>query len=230
MSGITRIEHKNESSPVHEYTGPVLDYSCNHVCDNCRGILRKARVPRLALANGLWLGKVPDELKSLRFIEKLLIAKVCHTCSYVKVATGMQKMKANIIAFESPVLKIYNILPPPHEEMDDVLAILFTGPCKPTQEDLNQTPFLVHRNYVAKALNWLKLNHIDYADIEISIDSLNEYSENFPPVSIEYREAIRLQRELVFLIMRLMKVLKKVIVHLQYMVLLVRLWTLCQQM
>ena len=54
----------------------------------------------------------------------------------------------------------------------------------------NRTPFLVCRNYVAKALGWLKFNHVDYADIEISIDNLNEYGENLPPVSIEYREAI----------------------------------------
>ena len=53
--------------------------------------VRKGKVPCLALANGLWLGKVPDELKSLRFVEKLLIAGVCHTCCYVKVASGMQK-------------------------------------------------------------------------------------------------------------------------------------------
>ncbi|KAF8798442.1 hypothetical protein BYT27DRAFT_7123602, partial [Phlegmacium glaucopus] len=107
-SGVTRIEQKEEGSPAREYTGPVLDYSCSHVCDNCRSTIRKGKVPRLALANGLWLGKVPEELKSLRFVEKLLIAKVRHTCSYVKVASGMQKMKANIIAFESPIPKIYN--------------------------------------------------------------------------------------------------------------------------
>ena len=95
-------------------------------------------------------------------------------------------MKANIIAFESPIPKIYNILPPPQDDMDDVLAILFTGPCKPTPEDLNRTPFLVHRNYVAKALEWLKLNHSDYADIEISLKNFSEYDENSPPVSIEY--------------------------------------------
>ena len=189
-AGVTRIERKEEKSPVREYSGPVLDYSCSHVCDNCRGTIRNGKVPRLALANGLWLGKVPDELKSLRFVEKLLIAKVRHTCSYVKVASGMRKMKANIIAFESPVPKIYNILPPPREDLDDVLAILFTGPCKPTQEQINRTPFLVRRNYVAKALKWLKLNHVDYADIEISVDNLKEYREDLPPVSIEYREAI----------------------------------------
>ena len=133
-SGVTRIERKDVRSPVHEYTGPVLD---SHVCDNCRLIIRKGKVPQLALANGLWLGKVPEELKCLQFVEKLLIAKVCHTCSYVKIASGMRKMKVNIIAFESPVPKIYNILPPPQDEMDDVLAIIFTGPCKPTQDDPN---------------------------------------------------------------------------------------------
>jgi len=187
--GVTRKERKTQNAPLHEYSGPVLDYTCNRVCDHCRRCIRKGKTPHLALANGLWLGKVPDELKSLRFVEKLLIARVRHTCSYVKVASGMRKMKANIIAFESPIPKIYNILPPPREDMDDVLAILFTGPCKPTPEDLNRTPFLVRRNYVAKALEWLKLNHSDYADIEISSKNLSEYDENSPPVSIEYRES-----------------------------------------
>ncbi|KAF8179455.1 hypothetical protein BJ912DRAFT_855677, partial [Pholiota molesta] len=39
------------------------------------------------------------------------------------------------------------------------------------------------------SLEWLKLNHSDYADIEISMKNLNEYSETSAPVSIEYRKA-----------------------------------------
>jgi uncharacterized Fe-S cluster protein YjdI len=187
--GVTCVERKNKDSPLREYSGPVLDYTCNRVCDHCRRCIRKGKVPRLALANGPWLGKIPDELKSLTFVEKLLIARVRHTCSYVKVASGIRKMKANIIAFESPIPKIYNILPPPRDDMNDVLAILFTKPCKPTPEDLKRTPFLVRRNCVAKALEWLKLNHSDYADIEISSKNVSEYDENSPPVSIEYRES-----------------------------------------
>ena len=187
--GVTRIERKNHNLPVREYSGPVLDYACNKVCDHCRSSIRNGKIPCLALANNLWLGKVPEELKNLRFVEKLLIAHVRHTCSYVKVASGMRKMKANIIAFESPIPKIYNVLPPPRDDMDDVLAILFTGPCKPTSEDLKRTPFLVRRNHVAKALEWLKLNHCDYADIEISSKNLDQYDENSSPVSIEYRES-----------------------------------------
>ena len=87
QEGVTCIEHKTENKKVHEYSGPVLDYSCSKICNNCRMSVRKGKVPCLALANGLWLGKVPDELKSLHFVEKLLIARVHHTCCYVKVVT-----------------------------------------------------------------------------------------------------------------------------------------------
>ena len=187
--GVTRVERKTSSSLVKGYTGPVLDYACSRVCEGCRASIRKNKVPRLALANNLWIGEVPKELKNLRYVEKILVAKVRHTCAYVKVASGMRKMKANVVAFESPVPKIYAMLPPPREDIDEVLAILFTGPSKPTPEDFARTPFLVRRNAVINALEWLKLNHADYADIEISNENLAQYEETMPPVSVEYRPA-----------------------------------------
>lgn len=187
--GVTRVERKSVTAPVKEYKGAVLDYSCNRICNTCRVSIRNGKVPRISLANNLWIGKVPEELSSLRYVEKMLIARVRHTCAYVKVASGMRKMKANIIAFESPVPKIYSILPPPRDDLDDVLAILFTGPKKPTTEDFARTPFLVRRNAVIKALEWLKLNHADYANIEISHENMKTYEENSPPVLVEYRES-----------------------------------------
>jgi hypothetical protein len=187
VPGITRIERATDTVPIKEFKGPVLDYSCSHICDTCRADVHRGKVPRLALARGLWLGKVPPQLSCLTFVEKLLVAKVRHTCAFVKVASGMRKMKANIVAFESPVPKIYNILPPPCDDLDDMLAILFTGPCKPTKEDFARTPFLVRRNAVINALDWLKLNHGDYADIEISHANAMQYDDDMPPVSVEYR-------------------------------------------
>ena len=188
--GVTRVERRTDRSPIKEYRGPVIDYSCSSVCSGCRGDLRKGKVPKLALSKNLWLGTVPDVLKKLTFVEKILVAKVRHTCAFVKVASGMRKMKANIVAFESPIQKIYNVLPPPREDLDEVLAILFTGPCRPTAEDFARTPFLVRRNSVIAALEWLRLNHSDYADIQISKENVMQYEENMPPVSIEYRERL----------------------------------------
>jgi hypothetical protein len=98
-------------------------------------------------------------------------------------------MKANVITFQNPTPKVYQRLPPPIAEIDEVLAFIFTGPCKPTTEDLKRTPLLVRRKKVGTALEWLKLNHIDYYDLDIDYDSLGAYPENGPPVVVAYRQS-----------------------------------------
>ena len=35
-SGVTRIERSSSVQPIREFKGPVLDYKCNQVCDDCR--------------------------------------------------------------------------------------------------------------------------------------------------------------------------------------------------
>ncbi|PBK94414.1 hypothetical protein ARMGADRAFT_1045769 [Armillaria gallica] len=96
-------------------------------------------------------------------------------------------MIAHAVAFESLTPKIYTFLPPPVEELDDVLAIMFTSPKKPVKSDYKCTPLLVWHNIVARALNWLKLNHCDYTDVGVSVDNLNGYPEDVPPILIQYK-------------------------------------------
>jgi hypothetical protein len=103
-----------------------------------------------------------------------------------QVSSGLKKLGIHVVAFESPVPKIYSCLPPPVGEVDQVLAIMFTGPSQPAGKDFKCTPLLVRQNYVAQALEWLKLNHSDYCDLEISYDNLKEYPEDTPPVTVEY--------------------------------------------
>ena len=194
--GVTRVERKCSSETIREYKGPVLDYTCNRICDNCRKHIRKGQVPRNALARGLWIGTVPDELSSLKFMERLLIARVRVNSCFVRVAaSGLRKMTSHVIAFESPVKKVYHHLPPPVEDMEEVLAILFTGPCSPTDKDYKRTPLLVRRSYVACALEWLKLNNIYYADLEIDYDKLAKFPEDIPPVTVEYRHSLTTKTE-----------------------------------
>ena len=135
VHGVTRKARCKSSDPVSELRGPILAPNCNRVCPICVDSLEKNKVPTLALANGLWVGKIPDELKDLTYAEQLLIARIRHNRCIVKVSSGMFKMRANAISFSNPIPKIYNILPPPIEEMDEVLAFIYTGPCKPTKAD-----------------------------------------------------------------------------------------------
>jgi len=189
-SEITRMERHAHNEPIQDIPGPVIDTECNHICTECHSYLQKNQIPPFALARGFWIGKVPKQLTSLTYVEKLLIARVRHNRCVVKVASGRYKMRANAITFQHPISKIYNTLPPSCSELDEILAVVFTGPCQPTIDDIKRTPFLVRRNKVYEALKWLKLNHIDYYDIDISNKNLNEYPECDAPVSIEYRTSL----------------------------------------
>ena len=171
---------------VRELRGPILAPGCSRVCSTSVKLLDNNKIPTLALANGLWIGEIPDKLKNLTYAEQLLIAKVCHNRCIVKVSSGMSKMKANPISLSNPMLKIYNVLPPPTEEMDEVLAFIYIGPCKLTKADLKQTPLLVRCLKVSKALHWLKLNHVDYFYCEISDRKLASYPEEGPSVVVDY--------------------------------------------
>lgn len=82
--------------------------------------------------------------------------------------------------------KIYTVLSP-LRDMDDIVAFIFTGPNPPAQDDYNCTPLLVRCKRVLEALEWLKLNHHDYADLGILYSNLKEYPEHVPPVVVDYQ-------------------------------------------
>ncbi|KAJ6520774.1 hypothetical protein DFH09DRAFT_1251205 [Mycena vulgaris] len=96
-------------------------------------------------------------------------------------------MSANAIMFSQPVLSILNKLPPSRDEMNEILAFVFTGSAAPTQEDFDRTPMLVRKKKVVDALEWLKLNHEGYADLEISLENLASYAERDIPVVVDWK-------------------------------------------
>jgi hypothetical protein len=187
--GLTSLERFSAEDPVQEVKGPVLDQTCTNICTSCKDSLQEGLAPKYALANGLWLGSVPSQLQNLTYAEQLLISRVRRNKCIVQVSSGMHKMKANVIAFENPMPKIYQRLPPPIGDLDEVLAFIYTGPCRPSPEDMDRTPLLVRRNKVSEALEWLVLNHADYRNMDIAYDNLESYPENGPPVMVTYRKA-----------------------------------------
>ncbi|KAF7967866.1 hypothetical protein HWV62_32838 [Athelia sp. TMB] len=97
-------------------------------------------------------------------------------------------MVANAIAFANPTLQVYDTLPPPRADIEDVISFIFVGPCRPTKKDLERTPMIVRRAKVAAALEWLKLNHDDYAELIISYSNLDQYTDFGSPVTVAYRK------------------------------------------
>ena len=189
VQGVSRRARKYMSDPVCELEGPIIDARCKHICNNCESVMIKGKVPKLSLANGLWLGDVPEELSNLTFSERMLVARVRHNRCVMRVSSGRAKMVANAIMFANPTVTVYHSLPPSQKEMDEVLAFVFTGSAQPTEEDFKRTPMLVRRNAVSLALEWLKLNHSDYADLHISRENLETYPLSGIPVTVCFGKA-----------------------------------------
>jgi hypothetical protein len=188
VEGVSRQERVSYEDPIEELKGPIIEHSCDKICQTCRISVEKEKIPKHALANGLWLGTVPDQLKGLTFSEKMMIARVRHNRAVVRVSSGRAKMVANVIMFANPTPSVYHALPPTREEMTEVLAFIFTGSAQPTDEDFRRTPFLVRREKVSRALDWLKLNHSDYKDLEISRENLESYPLSGVPVVVDYKK------------------------------------------
>ncbi|KAI9069922.1 hypothetical protein FKP32DRAFT_1558767, partial [Trametes sanguinea] len=195
--GVTRMQRRSEADPVDmELPGPVLYLPSTfqedgvdwmYVCVKCLPPLQKGNMPALSLANGRWVGEVPVELRNLTYGEELLISRYRRNCCVTHVKGGQGKLKANAVMFEQPVLKVYDVLPPPREDISECLAVLFTGPVKPSNDDYKRTPFIVRHRVVLAALAWLKLNNYLYRDVEISRSNMSQYVDNEPPVYIMYR-------------------------------------------
>jgi hypothetical protein len=47
-------------------------------CKSCHNCLLNNKMPKLALANGLWIGITPNSLPKLTILEKTLIACYCY--------------------------------------------------------------------------------------------------------------------------------------------------------
>ena len=186
---VGRYERLQESDPITPLKGPILADNCEHICHTCQHYFKKNKIPPESLANSFWIGSTPSPLQNLTFAEKMLISRIRHNKCLVRVSSGRAKMVANVIMFSNPTVKVYRALPPSRRDISEILAFVFQGPIQPTDTDIKRTPMLVRRNAVKDALEWLKLNHIDYEDLLISSENLNDYPLAGVPVNIEYSES-----------------------------------------
>ncbi len=93
------------------------------MCLECAESVRRGKLPKNSLANGLWIGEVPSVLTDLTFAEQTLISRVRINNFVLKLQSGMYKTKCNIIAFQNPVPQILESLPPPTSDLEEPLQL-----------------------------------------------------------------------------------------------------------
>jgi hypothetical protein len=121
---------------------PVLS-----LCKTCHSYLKKKKMPTLSLANRMFLGSVPDELKNLTVIEEAMIARCRSKCWVIQlkaenedivVQSTQRGMKGHIIVYPQQPSKVADILPPSIEEITAPVCVLFVGSSAPTAEWLRE--------------------------------------------------------------------------------------------
>jgi hypothetical protein len=59
---------------VFKLDGPILADGCDQICIDCEAKLIAGGTPTHSLANQLWIGEFPWQLKDLTWAEKMMIA------------------------------------------------------------------------------------------------------------------------------------------------------------
>ncbi|KAJ6489221.1 hypothetical protein C8R47DRAFT_914294, partial [Mycena vitilis] len=158
------------------------------LCTTCKRKLQQDECPPLAIANGLWLGKIPFELAVLTLPERLLVSLYFPAAYVVKLypkskgARGWDKdtvnsgLKGNVSTYRLNTAEIAgvmsgNTMPPSPVVLAATIGVTFVGAGNAPLRILPD--FLrVRRQRVFEALLWLKQNNGIYANINISQNQL----------------------------------------------------------
>ena len=194
-------EHDIYHNMLLEPTGVDVENDRADICHECYGSLERNQLPAFALANNMWIGRVPDCLKSLTLVERLLIAKFLPTAYIVKLYpkqagaaywdlsqlySGLKGSVSTYFLDPKLVASMIDgrILPAPLTILSAAMAVTFITPAGKTQFPL---PKILHvrRQMVREALEWLKANNLLYKDIVISKERLQLLPEDGVPKEIQ---------------------------------------------
>jgi len=172
------------------------------VCGSCRAEITKERSlpPKFSLANNMWIGRIPWELKKLTFPEQLLVAHIYprvfvfklypKTGSYGQEPATLQRgMRGNVSSYDLNVnaaaaMVEGKLMPRPLAILSSLISVTYIGVGKLPKNWLRST-FRVRREAVASALAWLKTNNQKYyGDITISTDALKQLPDDDVPDEI----------------------------------------------
>lgn len=169
-------------------------------CKDCLRDLKKGQIPPFSLANNMWIGDVPHELRVLSLAESVLVARYFPAAHIVKLFPKVKgskywnndslnsAVKGNVSTYWLDPNSIADMLngqtmPPSPNILAATIGVTIIGPQNLPEKTL--PGFLrVRRDRVRKALLWLKDNNPIYRDIIISEDVLDMLPEDAIPRQI----------------------------------------------
>ena len=166
------------------------------MCFECIRPLERRTLPKLSLANNLWLGETPSVLTGLTIPEQLLIARHYPRCyifklyprdvdSHIPLDQLYTGMAGNASLFELNTQEVVEMIkgqrmPSSVQSLASIIAITYVG-SKFLPKDWLKKTFRVRREVVYEALVWLQSHNPIYADIKIDENRMRELPEDDVP-------------------------------------------------
>ncbi|KIM39168.1 hypothetical protein M413DRAFT_75250, partial [Hebeloma cylindrosporum] len=153
-----------------------------NICSECYTYLMRKKMPRLALANNLYRGVLPDEFQNLTWVEEMVCSiyrNTAHiTCLYGSSDPSQPTvLHGNTCAHEINVTSTASVLPHTPADINGMLSIVFVGAGKLSTDSLHKM-FRVHRKKVQDFLCWLKAHNQLYSNIPVDWQVLDLYAND----------------------------------------------------
>ncbi|KAJ3561239.1 hypothetical protein NP233_g10314 [Leucocoprinus birnbaumii] len=170
------------------------------ICAECLRRLQHNKLPPLALANNMWIGPVPFQLRVLTLAECILVAIYYPTAYIMKLYpkdpsvrywdpnTLNLGLKGNVSTYPLDPQEVARFMedstmPPPATILSETIGVTLIG-LRGFPERTMPDILKVRRSRVRDALQWLKANNPLYADIVISEERLQALPEDGVPTEI----------------------------------------------
>ena len=138
-------------------------------CTRCANERLPGGIPQtFSQENDMYPGQQPECLKILNTVETAAISLICPVLSIYKLKYGSTGLKGHSLSFHQNIQEFINALP---RRPEDLPIIVIKAP-------FQKIPLTANRFHILKALEFLKQNNPDYANIVIDMQSISMYPDN----------------------------------------------------
>ncbi|KAF8287741.1 hypothetical protein DL93DRAFT_2044184, partial [Clavulina sp. PMI_390] len=158
------------------------------LCTQCHASLlpsndSRACLPKYALANKLFLGRLPPQFDDVTPMEELACALMRSSIYVYRLyhLTNAQDpflAKGNSCAFPQPTASTAQILPHTPADIAGTISVVFTGPSKTPPESVLKNVFRIRKNVVSDLLHWLQDHNPLYSGVTIDAARLDMYGSD----------------------------------------------------
>ena len=141
------------------------------ICTQCYSSLRRASMPKFALANCLYRGHLPSQFHDLTWVEEMVCSRYRYTAHITRIFQSSDPALPNVLhgntcAHEMNVVSTASVLPRTPTDINEKLSVVFIGPGKLRPQFLKNI-YRIRKQKVWDFLLWLVSHNLLYSDMPL---------------------------------------------------------------